>query len=503
MCNFKSLKKSRKFYSLGIVLSTMKSYEPATGAELWTGQIGDVDAEVARAREAWGKWAAYGLSDRIETVRKFSNRLKSDAEPLIDLISRETGKPIWESRDEVETIISMVNMSIKAYAERSSQRRLNGTAGSSAALRHKPRGLFAVITAYNEPAAIPCGHIIPALLAGNAVIFKPSEYAPAVGQFIVDCLHSAGIPKDIVRIVHGGSAIGAALAVHKDIDGLFFTGSAYNGIQINRQFVNRPGKMLSLEMGGNNPIIFWDTTDIYSAAAIVVKSAFLSAGQKCTSARRLIVKHDLYDSVIAEIKRLADRLIINDPHGDPPPFMGPLISNDAADGLTESFLALMSHGGRPIRHMSRPIKGRPFVSPGIIDVTNMQERPDLELFGPLLQVIRVSSFDDAITEANNTRFGLSASLLGGNAEQYNQFWANSRAGIVNWNAETNKISIAAPMGGIGLSGNGRPSAFYSADHCAYPVASEEHDVPKAMIGIGLKDDDYGSDNSEENKTAAA
>lgn len=481
----------------------MKSYEPATGAELWTGTIGGVDAEVAKVQAAWGKWAAYGLSDRIETVRKFSNRLRADAEPLIDLISRETGKPIWESRSEVESIIAMVSIAIKAYAERSSQRRLNGTAGSSAALRHKPHGVFAVITAYNEPAAIPCGHIIPALLAGNAIIFKPSEYSPAVGQFIVDCMHRAGIPKEIVRVVHGGPKVGAALAAHKDIDGLFFTGSAYNGIQINRQFVNRPGKMLSLEMGGNNPIIFWDTADIYSAAAIVVKSAFLSAGQKCTSARRLIVKDDLYDTVIPEIKRLADRLIINDPHGDPPPFMGPLITNDAADGLTESFLALMSHGGRPIRHMTRPIKGRPFVSPGIIDVTHMEERPDLELFGPLLQVIRVSSFEDAIAEANNTRFGLSASLLGGNAQQYDQFWANSKAGIVNWNAETIKISAAAPMGGKGLSGNGRPSAFYSADHCAYPVASEEHEVPKAMIGIGLNDDDYGSSHGDDNETVAA
>lgn len=480
----------------------MKSYEPATGAELWSGRMGSVDEEVAIARDAWGKWAAYGLSDRMETVRRFANRMRADSEALIDLISRETGKPIWESRNEIESIIEMVNISIKAYAERSSQRRLNGGTGSSAALRHKPHGLFAVITSYNEPAAIPCGHIIPALLAGNAVIFKPSEYTPAVGQFITDCFHRSGIPKEIVRVIHGGPKVGAALASHKDIDGLFFTGSAYNGIQINRQFVNRPGKMLSLEMGGNNPIIFWDTSDVYSAAAIVVKSAFLSAGQKCTSARRLIIKDTLYDIVIPEIKRLADRLIINDPHGDPPPFMGPLISNDAADGLTESFLALMSHGGRPIRHMSRPIKGRPFVSPGIIDVTDMNERPDIELFGPLLQVVKTSSFEEAITEANNTRFGLSASLLGGNAQQYDQFWANSKAGIVNWNAETTKISSSAPMGGKGLSSNGRPSAFYSADHCAYPVASEEYETPKAMIGIGLKDDDYGSGKSNDDTVAA-
>jgi len=474
-------------------LSILKSYEPATGAEIWSGNSGDVNQEVSIAKDAWGKWAAYGLSDRIEMVRKFSNRLKVDSEILVELISREVGKPIWESRKEVESIIAKVDISVKAYAERSSQRRLNNTPGSMAALRHKPHGVFAVITPYNEPAAIPCNHIIPALLSGNAIIFKPSEYTPAVGQFLVDSLRNIGIPKNIIRIIHGGPKTGSELSQHNDIDGLFFTGSAYAGLKVNRQFINRPGKMLVLEMGGNNPIILWDTKDIYSAAVLVIKSAFESAGQNCKAARRLIIKEDLFDLIIPEIKRLADRLIINDPHGDPPPFMGPLISNEVADGLTESFLTLMSRGGRPIRHMSRPIKGRPFVSPGIIDVTNMKERPDIELFGPLLQIIRVNSFEDAIIEANSTLYGLSASLLGGNAAQYDQFWANSRAGIVNWNAATNTVSASAPIGGTGISGNGRPGAFYSADHCAYPVASEEYEVPKAMIGIGLKDDDYRSD----------
>ena len=190
-----------------------------------------------------------------------------------------------------------------------------------------------------------------------------------------------------------------------------------------------------------------------------------------------------------ELKKLADRLVIGEPHGEPAPFMGPVIDNDVADGLTESFLALMSHGGRPIRHMTRPISGRPFISPGIIDVTDMAERPDIELFGPLLQVIRVPDFAAAIAEANNTRFGLSASLIGGTSEQYNEFWANSRAGVVNWNTTTNGATSSAPFGGIGLSGNHRPSAFYAADYCAYPVVSAEAEVPKAMIGIGLKDEE--------------
>lgn len=470
-------------------MNELISHEPATGAEIWRGKTANVDAEVAAAREAWPKWAAAPLSDRVEKLRGFANRVKADTEKLADLIARETGKPLWEARTEVESVVNKVDISVRAYAERTSQRRIDGKPGTRNALRHKPHGVLVVLGPYNFPAHLPNGHIIPALLAGNAVVFKPSEKTPAVGQMLVDLLRRAGIPDGVIRIAHGGVETGKALTAHPDIDGVLFTGSAQTGVSLNRQFASQPGKMLALEMGGNNPIIVWDTHDIHSATVLVAQSAFLSAGQRCTAARRLIVKDSLYDIFIPELKKLTDRLVIGEPHGEPAPFMGPVIDNDVADGLTESFLALMSHGGKPIRHMTRPIKGRPFISPGIIDVTDMAERPDMELFGPLLQVIRVPDFAAAIAEANNTRFGLSASLIGGSPEQYNEFWANSRAGVVNWNSTTNGATSSAPFGGIGLSGNHRPSAFYAADYCAYPVVSAEIEVPKAMIGIGLKDAD--------------
>lgn len=469
-------------------LKELVSYEPATGAELWRGKPSDVDAAVAAARKAWPLWASKPLSERVEKMRHFANRTRAELEKFADLIARETGKPLWEARTEVESVINKVDISIKAYADRTSQRRFEGKPGTRSALRHKPHGVLAVLGPYNFPAHLPNGHIIPALIAGNAVVFKPSEKTPAVGAMLIDLYRKAGISEGIVNIVQGGPETGKALSAHEGIDGLLFTGSATTGIALNRQFATRPDKILALEMGGNNPIILWDTRDLHSAAVLVVQSAFLSAGQRCTAARRLIIKDDLYDLFIPELKRLTDRLVIGDPHGEPPPFMGPVIDNETADGLTESFLALMSHGGRPIRHLTRPIKDRPFLSPGIIDVTDMSERPDIELFGPLLQVVRVPDFESAIDEANNTRYGLSASLIGGSTEEYNQFWANSRAGIVNWNQPTNGASSAAPFGGIGLSGNHRPSAYYAADYCAYPVVSTEAEVPKAMIGIGLRDE---------------
>jgi succinylglutamic semialdehyde dehydrogenase len=467
-------------------LSELISIEPATGAQLWKGQTSNVDQEVAEARKAWPSWAATSLNERIEKVRSFGNRIRMDMDKITDLIARETGKPLWEARTEVESVIAKVDISIKAYADRTPQRRIEGKQGSTTALRHKPHGVLAVLGPYNFPAHLPNGHIIPALIAGNAIVFKPSEKTPAVGEMLVEYLRKAGVPAGVIRLVQGGPATGKELTAHEGIDGVLFTGSAQTGIALNRQFASRP------EMGGNNPIIVWDTNDFHSAAVLVVQSAFLSAGQRCSAARRLIVKDSLFDIVVPEVKKLTDRLVIGEPHGEPPPFMGPVIDNDAADGLTESFLALMSHGGKPIRHMSRPVPGRPFLSPGIIDVTEMKERPDIELFGPLLQIIRVPDFEAAIDEANNTRFGLSAALVGGTAQQYNQFWANSRAGVVNWNATTNGASSSAPFGGVGLSGNHRPAAYYAADYCAFPVVSSEIETPRAMIGIGLKDEEYAS-----------
>jgi succinylglutamic semialdehyde dehydrogenase len=464
------------------------SFEPATGAELWRGPCGDVDELVERARRAWPAWAAQPLTNRIELVRRFANEVRKDSERLAMLIARETGKPLWEARTEVESVVGKVEISIRAYAERTAQRKLDNALQGTAALRHKPHGVMAVLGPYNFPAHLPNGHIIPALIAGNAIVFKPSEKTPATGELLVQCLHRAGIPAAVVQLLIGGPEAGQALVAHDGIDGVLFTGSAHAGIAINRKLAARPDKIVALEMGGNNPIVVWDTPKIEDAAALIIQSAFTSAGQRCTAGRRLIIKAALYDAVISEVKRLADRIIVGAPFDEPAPFMGPVIDNQAADGLTESFLYLLSHGGKAIKHLVRPRDGLPFLSPAIIDVTAIRERPDVELFGPMLQVVQVHDFDEAIAEANHTRFGLSASLIGGTPQDYNRFWANIRAGVINWNRPTNGASSAAPFGGVGLSGNHRPSAYYAADYCAYPVASNEMEQPRAMIGVGLRND---------------
>jgi succinylglutamic semialdehyde dehydrogenase len=463
------------------------SFEPATGAELWRGMHGDADAEVAAARAGWAGWASRPLAVRIETLRRFANAVRARADALADTIARETGKPLWEARTEVDSVIAKVDISVAALSDRTGQRRIDAPMGARAALRHKPHGVLAVLGPYNFPAHLPNGHIVPALLAGNAVVFKPSEKTPATGALLVQCFHEGGVPQDALRLLIGTAEEGKALAGHPDIDGLLFTGSARTGIALNRQFADRPEKILALEMGGNNPIVVWDTPDLHQAAVLIVQSAFTSAGQRCTAGRRLIVDEALAEPLIAELQSLISRIIVGAPHDDPQPFMGPVIDNDTADMLTESFLTLSSMGGRPLRYLERPVEGRPFLTPAMIDMTSASERPDVELFGPILQIVRATSFDEALAEANATRYGLAASLISQDPKLYDAFWATIRAGVVNWNKPTNGASSSAPFGGIGWSGNHRPSAYYAADYCAYPVASSEADQARASIGVGLRE----------------
>jgi len=469
------------------------STEPATGAELWSGVVGDAAAEVAAARAAWPEWAAHSVAYRIETLRRFANIARARTDDFAALISRETGKPLWETKTEVGAVINKVEISVNAYADRTPQKKLEANLGNKVAVRHKPHGVLAVLGPFNFPAHLPNGHIVPALIAGNAVVFKPSEKTPASGAFLVDCYHDAGVPKGAVRLLIGGPEQGKALASQPGIDGLLFTGSARAGSALHKQFADTPGKILALELGGNNPIVAWNVKDFDAAAAIIVQSAFLSAGQRCTAVRRLIVEDGKHEPLIEKIVKLVDRMIVGEPFADPQPFMGCVIDNASADHLQEQWVALMMKGGRPIIRLERPDDGKPFLTPALIDVTDAKDLPDEEMFGPVLQIIRVKDFDQAIDEANNTRFGLAASLLGGSPEQYDKFWANIRAGVINWNKPTNGAPSTAPFGGVGMSGNHRPSAFYAADYCAYPVTSSESDKLRGTIGEGLRDPNLQED----------
>ncbi len=465
-------------------VAELESRDPCTGALLWRGPVGDVGAAVASARAALRDWARRPFAARAAVVQTYRDVVRARAEDLATLIARETGKPLWEARTEAASVSAKVDHSIAAHDERAGTRE-TALDGMRQVVRHKPHGVLAVLGPYNFPAHLPNGHIVPALLAGNTVVFKPSELTPATGAFLAECWQAAGLPAGVLTVVQGGGETGRALAGHPGIDGLLFTGSAGTGQALARQFAETPHKILALELGGNNPLVAWDFTDTASVAELVVQSAYLTAGQRCTCARRLIVADAAADRLIEALVGLIDQLIVGAPFDTPEPFMGPVIDNRAADRLVTAAAGLAAAGGRVIRPLGRIVDDRPFLRPGLVDMTGAA-MVDEEHFGPLLQLVRVPDFDAALAAANATRFGLSAGLLGGDEALYQRFLEETRAGVVNWNRPTTGAASNAPFGGAGLSGNNRPSAWYAADYVAWPVASLEAPLPQRSPIRGLR-----------------
>lgn len=470
--------------------AAFQSFDPSTGATVFEAASAtqdDVAAAIGAARAAFPVWALTPLAERIRVLERFRDIVQRDADQLARLISRETGKPFWETKTEAAAVAGKVDISIHAYHERTGEKATSLATGNSV-LRHKPHGVMAVLGPFNFPAHLPNGHIVPALIAGNTIVFKPSELAPGPGGFLVERLQEAGLPAGVVNLIHGGRETGEAVLDLGGIDGVLFTGGYRTGLAIHKKFADRIDVILALELGGNNPLIWWDTDDIGAAAWTVIQSAFLTSGQRCTCARRLIVPEGAAgDRFIDALAKLRDRLIIDQPFADPQPFMGPVISPQAAEALERAFDYRAEQGGEVIRALSIQDEASAFVSPGIIDLTRAEAIPDEEHFGPMLGVYRVPTFDAAIARANATSFGLSAGLLSDDAKKWEKFLALSRAGIVNWNRQTTGAASSAPFGGVGHSGNHRPAAYYAADYCAYPVASMEGEkllaMPAGQVGV--------------------
>jgi succinylglutamic semialdehyde dehydrogenase len=456
-------------------MSQLTSIDPAADQVVWQGAEstpGQVADAVAAARAAFPDWADRPRQDRIDAVKRYQAALKARAPEMAQAISRETGKALWETTAELGSMQGKVDISIRAYDERTGER-ANDTAFGRAVLRHRPHGVAAVLGPFNFPGHLPNGHIVPALLAGDTVVFKPSEETPWTGQLMAECLAEADLPAGVFNLVQGGREVGAAL-LDQPIDALMFTGSGAAGAHFRRKFADDPHVILALELGGNNPLVVWDAADVEAVAGLVVQSAFVTTGQRCSCARRLIVPEGPQgDAIIEAVAALVDRLIFAPWDSQPEPYGGPLISKAAAAAALKALQDRIDAGARVIR-ASGPVDNLPgaFVRPALIDVTGVHV-PDEEMFAPFLSVTRVATFDAAIQEANATRYGLSAGLVSDDPAHWDRFIRRIRAGVVNFNRPTTGAAGDMPFGGLGASGNHRPSAYYAADYCAYPVASFE------------------------------
>ncbi len=460
------------------------SHDPATGDKIWEGNAStedDVAEAMAAARLAFAHWSKRPLDERVTIARAFAKAIEARGDVLAQAISREMGKALWDAKSEVQAIVGKVELSIRAQSERAGAREEKAAFGAML-LAHHPHGVLAVFGPFNFPGHLPNGHIVPALLAGNCVIFKPSEITPSVGALMVEAWAEAGLPAGVLNLVQGGRETGAALLDARGLNGVLFTGSAHTGSLIHKKFAGRPDVMLALELGGNNPLIVWPPVDAAAAANLIVHSAFATSGQRCSCARRLIVPQGVDgDKIIEALATLSQRIAIGPATQTPEPFMGPLVNAESAERVVKFEQGLAAMGARPIVPVKRD---GAFVHPAVIDVTGLAP-PDEELFGPILQVYRVTDFDHALDVANATRFGLSGGLISDDPDLWRRVKSELRAGVLNWNRPTTGASGAMPFGGPGLSGSLRPSAYYAADYVAYPVATQLSEKAVSIPAPGL------------------
>lgn len=440
------------------------------------------------------------MEQRIAVLRRFQEIAKSRTSELGDLISDETGKALWESKSEAGLIAAKVDITLEE-GEWSGRHRVSdfefGLNETKRARCHfKPHGVMAVVGPFNFPAHLPNGHIVPALLTGNTVVFKPSDKAPAVGQMLVEMYHEAleaeGAPDGVINLVHGAVDESVALCTSPEVDGVLFTGSWAAGRAITEANLDQPGKIIALEMGGNNPAIIMPDADLYQAVVEVTRCAFNTTGQRCTSTRRLIVHRDVADTVLPALIKAASNLMIGDPRASEPVFMGPIINEQALDSVLRFQERVAANGGRVLMESTRmPDRDGWFITPGIIQVDRFtldcdDAGCDEEVFGPLLRVSLVDSFDEALEQANATRYGLSASIFSADETLQNRFLNECRAGCRNVNCGTAGASSKLPFGGLGLSGNHRPAGAFALDYTAYPVASMIETGDACTIPNGMR-----------------
>ncbi len=460
------------------------AHDPASGDKVWEGRAADSDdvAEaMAAAHLAFPVWSRASLRERIAVARAFAKVIEARADEIAHTISREMGKVLWDSRAEAQAMLGKIELSIKAQAERAGARD-EKTAFGTMALSHRAHGVLGVLGPFNFPGHLPNGHIAPALLAGNCVLFKPSEFTPGVGALMVEAWEQAGLPAGVLGLLQGARETGAALLDAPGLSGVLFTGAAHTGVLIHKKFAGRPDVLLALELGGNNPLIVWPAVDVMAAANLIVHSAFATSGQRCSCARRLILpKGAAGDEIVAALAALAAQVGVGPATQQPEPFMGPLVNAMAAERTVKFEAGLTALGGKTILPLRRD---GAFVRPGMIEVTGLTP-PDEEVFGPLLQVYRVDDFEHALDVANATRFGLAGGLISDDAALWARVKNEMRVGVLNWNRPTTGASGALPFGGPGLSGSLRPSAYYAADYVAYPVATQAAEKAVAIAAPGI------------------
>ncbi|MEE2894914.1 MAG: aldehyde dehydrogenase family protein [Planctomycetota bacterium] len=430
-----------------------------------------VAAAVAAARRAGASWGALEVEDRIAALERWRAAATERVDRLAGLITLETGKIESEAKAEAGLIAGKVDITLGPH----SSGRIAGYEVQAGArvgrCSFRPHGVMAVLGPFNFPAHLPNGHIVPALLAGNTIVFKPSDKTPAVGQALAEIAEEAGLPAGVFNLVQGGVGPASELVADDGVDGILFTGSWPVGRRILEANLDRPGRIVALELGGSNPAVVMPDADLRQAVVECARAAFATTGQRCTCTRRIVLHKDVADRFIPAFCKVASTLLVGPGDSASPAFMGPLISTEAVDAVLAFQDELHARGGKVLVEASRLERPGHFITPGVVLVDRFERDRDRECFGPLVQLSIADDLDDCIAQANATRYGLAAAIFTSDDAIWDRFLAECRSGCINRNCGTAGASGQLPFGGLGHSGNHRPAGAFSVDYCAYPVAS--------------------------------
>ena len=424
----------------------------------------DVDRAATAARDAFPDWSQTPAPDRGKILRAAGDILSDRKAEIARSMTREMGKPFFETKGDVQEAIDT------AYYTASETRRLFGRTVPSELPNkmnmsiRRPVGVCGIITAWNFPVAVPSWKILPALAAGNTIVFKPSEEAPHSGLLFVEALLDAGLPDGVLNVVHGAGDTGAALVEHSEIDAVGFTGSYEVGTSI-AETCGRLNKRVSLEMGGKNPMIVMDDADLDLALEGVIWGAFGTTGQRCTATSRLICHESVHDEFVEMIEAEASELTLGDGNDDATD-VGPLI-NDAALQKVSSYIDIGKEEGATLQMGGAPasvegLDGHFFEPTLFTDVTPGMRIAQEEIFGPVLSVLEVSSYEEAVDIANNTRYGLSSSIYTEDVKYGFRAMRDLDAGITYVNGPTIGAEAHMPFGGVKDTGNGHRDGGWAA-----------------------------------------
>jgi succinylglutamic semialdehyde dehydrogenase len=440
-----------------------------------------VDRACEAASKAFLPWARLGFEGRKTYMLRLKEIFQARSGEVAELIARETGKPLWESKTEAAALVSKIDITLGHSMNLVKTEEIkDALPGISGFTRFKPRGVMAVVGPFNFPGHLPNGHIIPALVTGNTVVFKPSEKTSAVGQWMADCYRQAEFPPGVFNMVQGIAETGKRLCTHELVDGILFTGSYEVGLKIKQDTLTHANKILALEMGGKNATIIWSDAEMKKALYETLIGAFMSTGQRCACTSRVFIHKAVYDQFIEKFHASAKRIKIG--HWKQDVFMGPLIDAGSMDKYLRYQEIAKREGAESLmrgKALSLDHDGY-YVTPSINLVNKFDPKSvyqKSEIFGPNVAIYKVEDFDEMLMMHNSTGFGLSGALFTQDKGLWERALLEAKVGVLNWNRTTNGASSKLPFGGMGKSGNDRPSGSTSVQYCTVPVASLEDTAP--------------------------